>query len=844
MKRLSIALALALAFSGTALVAQAKGPVADTIYFDVRTQEEIGLKDTAEGKTDVFFYGVQGNTYGGLPQDVKSKLDVYAVPSGSWSLQLNPAPNKAPYQLTVKDKVIFNPLAIQKVRFALNFLLDRKKMVDEIMGGAGEPMYTMATPGQPGTYKYNLIASKFGFKAGGDETRAIRDITAALEEAAQLPENTGKLVKGSKFWEFNGEPILVRFMIRADDPNGRLKGGRYIADQIEKAGIKVERMEMNRGAIFPILFDSNPANFEWSMYTEGWGAGATRAWWDQIVAQMYAPWYTNMPGGGNAEVWNYEQADIDSLTKDIVNGKYLTSDEYWTKILKATEIGVADSVRVYLASQMQYYVTNKAKFNERMAYGLGDGFNAWTVLTANPKTGKTVRMSNFSAKGALFISAWNPVGTDGFNDVYSQAIAAPMVDMPDFEHPATALDTPLRVTWKNVDTKIAREGDNVVGQIPVSPKAVIWNTNTKKWETGTTYVQDGDKYKYVTGQTGLKAYSTGTYTYKLGKWHNGQTMTLADLMYASAFAYDWSIKSGDNDKEYDSSYATQAEPALPIFKGVLLNADGTVTTWFDFNHVLKDRVGHSGALGWRIIPGGIPVFVSWDITEALARMVADGAASGTVYSFTGEEGKTEVDVLNPKVVADIKAKLKELADKKYVPVSIQDWVKPEVAVAAYNASIKFIDSYGHAFISNGSYMLKKFDSAAQSAELAAVRDASYPYAAGYWNKALVSSFARIDNLKVGVYAKGKPTTVTVNVSAVDYPSNKAVAAAKATVKVTLVADGKETVYTAKATKAGVYEASIPAADGDKLKAGAYTVVAESALGSESPAVESGTFVKF
>ena len=844
MKRFYIVLALTMAVSANALFAQAKGPVADTIFFDVRTQEEIGLKDTAEGKTDVFFYGVQGKTYNGLPKDVKDKLDVYGVPSGSWSLQLNPAPNKAPYQLTVKDKVVFNPLAIQKVRFALNFLLDRKKMVDEILGGAGEPMYSLATPGQPGTYKYNLIGSKFGFKANGDETRAIKDINAALQEASQLPENAGKLVKGQKFWEFNGEPILVRFMIRADDPNGRLKSGRYIADQIEKAGIKVERMEMNRGAIFPILLDSNPANFEWSMYTEGWGAGATRAWWDNIVAQMYAPWYSNMPGGGKAEVWNYEQAEIDSLTKVIVNGKYLTSDEYWTKILKATELGVADSVRIYLASQMQFYVTNKAKFSERMAYGLGDGFNAWTVLTASPNTGKTVRMSNFSAKGALFISAWNPVGVDGFSDVYSQAIAAPLVDMPSFEHPATALDTPLRVTWKNVDTKMAKEGDAIVGQIPVSPKAVIWNTNTKKWESGTTFVQDGEKYKYVTGQSGLKAYSTGTYTYKLGKWHNGQPMTIADLMYASAFAYDWSTKSGDADKEYDSSYATQAEPTLINTKGILLNADNTVTTWFDFNHVLKDRVGQTGSLGWKIIPGGVPVFVSWDITEALARMVADGAASGTVYSFAGEEGKTEVDVLNPKVVADIKAKLKELADSKYVPVSIKDWVKPEVAVAAYNASIKFIDTYGHAFISNGGYMLKKYDSAAQSAELSAVRDASYPFTTGYWNKALVSTFSRIDNLKIGVYAKGKATPITINVSSVDYPSNKSVPAAKAAVKVTLVAEGKEYVYTAKVAKAGVYEATIPAADADKLNSGAFTVVVESSVGNESPSVESGTFVKF
>ena len=33
-----------------------KGPLPDKIYWDVRMKEEIGIKDTAEGKTDLFFY--------------------------------------------------------------------------------------------------------------------------------------------------------------------------------------------------------------------------------------------------------------------------------------------------------------------------------------------------------------------------------------------------------------------------------------------------------------------------------------------------------------------------------------------------------------------------------------------------------------------------------------------------------------------------------------------------------------------------------------------------------------------------------------------------------------------
>ncbi|HCL90013.1 MAG TPA: ABC transporter substrate-binding protein, partial [Candidatus Atribacteria bacterium] len=170
----------------TSVLAEVKGPIVDKVYFNVRMKEEIGLKDTAEGLTDIFFWGVSGPTIMGLDQATRDKLDIYAVPSGSWSLNFNPVPNAAPYIVKVEDKEFFNPFAIREVRFAMNYLIDRKYLVDEILGGAGGPMFTMATPGQPGTYKYNLVANRLGFTPEGNEKKAIEDITEALQEAAAL----------------------------------------------------------------------------------------------------------------------------------------------------------------------------------------------------------------------------------------------------------------------------------------------------------------------------------------------------------------------------------------------------------------------------------------------------------------------------------------------------------------------------------------------------------------------------------------------------------------------------------------------------------------------------------
>jgi ABC-type transport system substrate-binding protein len=114
------------------------GPIVDTVYVNVKMKQEIGLKDVAEGKSDIFFFGVDGPVIMSLDRATREKLDIYSVPSGSWTLLFNPVPNKAPYIVTTNSKEQFNPFAIREVRFAMNFLINRKYIVDEILGGADD----------------------------------------------------------------------------------------------------------------------------------------------------------------------------------------------------------------------------------------------------------------------------------------------------------------------------------------------------------------------------------------------------------------------------------------------------------------------------------------------------------------------------------------------------------------------------------------------------------------------------------------------------------------------------------------------------------------------------------
>jgi len=855
MKKSLVAMAVALCLAA-ALGAQAKvGPIADKIIFDVRMDQSIGIKDTVAGKTDVFFYGLDGKTFRSISAADRAKLDVYAIPSGSWSLLINNIPNKAPYTVTTKDGVTqFNPLAITKVRYAMNWLIDRKKIVDEILLGDGEPMFTPMTPGQPGTYRYNLIAAKLGMSNRGNEKKAIADIEAAMQEAAALPENKGKLVKAGQWWNYDGKPVTVKFMIRVDDPTGRLLEGRYIADQIEKCGIKVERMEIDRSKAGKMAYYSDPADYSWGIYTEGWGAGATRAWWDVTISQMYAPYYGYMPGGATEGFWNYQNKEIDDLAQKSGNGWFLTADEYWKDNLHATELGMKEAVRIYIADQIQYYVANKARFNSHMLYGMGDGLNDWSLRTADvkPVNGqKVLHATQFSARGGLFMSSWDPVGVDGFSDTYSSIVQA-CTDMSTNEAPNNAKDISLRAKWdpKTVQTKIVSGGAGKapVGQIAVPANAIIYDSGKKAWVSGEKYVVNGSKATYEKDDH-QTAYSKATTTYIYGKWHSGQPVTIADLMYSTAFVYDWATKDGPDDKSFDDGLASQYQSTLPISKGVVLNKDGSFTSYYDFNWPMDaDRTAANGVMSAKAGNPGRGTTVSWEITEALAKLVTEGAKSGTTYTFASDASMTEVDVINPKCVADIKAKLEDFIAKKYVPVSIKQWVTPDQAVARYKAAIAFIDKNNNAYISNGPYYISKVDMNANYIEFSAFRDKSYPYKSDYWPKALAMTYTRIDDVKVpATVQKSKDLSINVSVSTVSYPNGTS-RAADSKAKVTLalqLPDGTEKTFTAKYSKAGTFTGVIPKAVLSTLKPGAYTVVVLSSLGTkDSPAVTPTTIVVF
>ena len=217
-----------------------KGPALDEIIIEKRQSGDVGLEDVATGKLDLYLRPLSPSLYLDIPEEWKENLTLIKCTSGFNALIFNPVHDEDnPYVVTVNGKQYFNLFAIRKVRFAINFILSRRYLVDEVYL-AGKEMYGLPLPSNPMSESVEDVYAKYGFTPDGNEDLALQMIADAMERAAS--ELGGRLEKiedasapAGFWWYFDGEPVSVIFLIRIEDERYEL--GHYVADKLEKSGI-------------------------------------------------------------------------------------------------------------------------------------------------------------------------------------------------------------------------------------------------------------------------------------------------------------------------------------------------------------------------------------------------------------------------------------------------------------------------------------------------------------------------------------------------------------------------------------------------------------------------------
>ncbi|MGH9998974.1 MAG: ABC transporter substrate-binding protein, partial [Nitrosopumilaceae archaeon] len=385
--KLALITVLSIFVLGSLVAFADKGTFVDKVQFIQYVDENTALEEVRNGNLDIYYYRVSSDRV----EDSKSRegLQVFQSTGGSYSILVNPAKSEK-----------FNPFSLRDVRFALNYLIDRELIVNELLGGYGTTMISAYTPFDPDYLLVLEDLESFNFRYNPILAEEMIS-NALLESGAEKIDDK---------WFYNSKPIEIVIFIRSDDPV-RKSIGEILSSQLEKIGFTVKKDFGDLNKAFSVVYGNEPAEQKWHIYTEGYAGRSAFVKYDSLVtAQMYSPWYCNMPGFCEPSYWNYKNDTIDSLSMNVFNGNFTSAQERADLLKGATKMGVQESVRIFLASKIdQYAASNKIT-------GIVNDFGA----------GVPSRFTPINAHGdsdllkigvkQIYQGAWNPIG--GMSDLY------------------------------------------------------------------------------------------------------------------------------------------------------------------------------------------------------------------------------------------------------------------------------------------------------------------------------------------------------------------------------------------------------------------------------------------
>ena len=679
-----------------------QGSFVDEIKFIQYLDENTALEEVRYGNLDIYYSRISSDRI--ESQDSRDGIQIFASTGGSYSILVNPS---------ISDK--FNPFSITDVRFALNYLVDRNLIVNELLGGHGKSM--ISNYGIYAADYLSIIDEIESFHFEYNPSYANDLITNALE-------NVGA-EKIHDSWYYDGEQIEISFFIRSDDPI-RKSIGELLSYELENIGFQVKKDFGDLNKAFVVVYGSNPAMQKWHLYTEGWGSSGFTKYDSVGLAQMYSPWFSNMPGNNDPTYWNYKNDYIDTLTQKIYIGNFTSAQERISLIEEATKEGVNESVRIFLASKTDQFIANESV--DGVINALGAGITTrFTPINANSDTNSLV----IGVK-QIYQGSWNPIA--GFSDTYSNQVWLNLYDPGVFSHPFTGKIIPIRTGWE-----VENFGNDK--KISVPEDAIIWDIDNQKWK-----------------QVGIDQYSTSKITFDLilGDWHHNQKMDMNDILYSIYFLSEWGSAPHENDKTYDSEYSAQAIQNAKTLVGIKPLDDNTIEIYVNYWHFDKAEIA-----GWATPWSSMP----WEIMTSMENAVLDGNVS---FSRSGAVSKNVnwLSLIVPNDSQIIRQHLIELKESGHIPSPLQgseyDW---EYFEGRYDAAINWIDQNNHAVISNGPFYLDNYSPESRTITINSFDSDEYPFESGKWKKFEQVRFPTITNVKISdVVSSGESALIHVDTS--------------------------------------------------------------------------------
>ncbi len=460
-----------------------KGAWVDQLVFTGIDQADQAVAQIKSGDIDIYAYGVSDP--GVFKTVTEDSTLAYSNSLGSYTeLTFNPS---GP---TFTDGRL-NPFSNAKIREAMNMLVDRDNIVQNIYGGLAKPKFMPINSAFADYVRYVDVARELEAKYAYNLDKAKEVISAEMTNMGATQGADGK-------WEYDGKPVTVIMIIRTEDQRKQI--GDYVANQLESIGFTVDRQYKTRSEASPIWNRSNPAEGQWYIYTGGWITTAI----SRDDGTNFAYFYSKL--GSGSPLWQaYTPSDeFFGVSEKLWNNQFKTMDERGDLFKQALRLAMEDSVRVWLVDQVSFSpFTSKVQVAYDLAGGIsGSQLYPFTVRIKDQEGG-VVKI----AQPGILVEPWNPVA--GSNWIYDTMPRRATQDYGTIADPYTGLAWPQRIEKLDITAKaglpITKTLDWVSltsGDVtPPDDAWVDWDATAQKFLT----VADWKAAKEVAGKLDAKA---------------------------------------------------------------------------------------------------------------------------------------------------------------------------------------------------------------------------------------------------------------------------------------------------------------------------------------------------
>ena len=414
-----------------------------------------------------------------------------------------------------------NPFAVPRIREAINYLVDRDFISQEIYGGLASPRYMAITNAFPDYARLVDIARQLELEYAHNPDKAAEIINEEMEALG------AEMVDG--VWHYEEEAVEVIFLIRTEDERKEI--GDYVATMLEDLGFAVVRDYKTASEASPIWIGTDPNEGLFHIYTGGWITTAISR--DQ--AGNFDFFYTNR--GLPFPLWQAytPSEEFDAMSEKLDLRDFTTMEERRELFADVLALSMQDSVRVWLVNQLGFTAyRNDISVSTDLAGGL-NGARLWPyTLRRTGEEGGTLTI----AMPSMLPEPWNPVA--GTNWVYDTMLIRSTQDVGTMPDPFTGLQWPQRIERAEVTVKeglpVGSTHDWVdltfAEQIDVPEDALLdWDAVEQKFITVGDLHPDG-----LTANIKSVVYYPGD-LYDL-TWHDGSQLALADIVLDMILTFD------------------------------------------------------------------------------------------------------------------------------------------------------------------------------------------------------------------------------------------------------------------------------------------------------------------